>query len=74
MNLNRTSFSELDWPVGIILSVVSIGCAVAASGEIRFSVFGVITQAAAVVVSEVMDIPSCRIPVTPFSEVFSILG
>jgi hypothetical protein len=42
----------MNWQTGFILSTISIGCAVAAAGELRFSIFGFACQTVAVFVSK----------------------
>jgi 4-hydroxy-3-methylbut-2-en-1-yl diphosphate synthase IspG/GcpE len=47
--------AEMDTTIGVILAMISVGCVVAAVGELRFSVFGFVCQALAVVVSPVKE-------------------
>lgn len=43
--------AEMDSTIGLILGMISVGCVVAAVGELKFSTFGFACQALAVVVS-----------------------
>lgn len=43
--------AEMDSTIGLILGMISVGCVVAAVGELKFSMFGFACQALAVVVS-----------------------
>jgi hypothetical protein len=48
--------AHMDTTIGVILSLISVGCVIAALGELTFSTFGFICQGLAVVVSFLLAI------------------